>query len=734
MPAAGPTFQALFSVVNQATGPLREIREEFGLVGKAAEHAGKRSAAATTHAHHSMGRFRGGIHLVHHGILGLNESIGETSGKLSELMPALAGLGAIGGIAGMFEFTAHMAEARAETLRMLKVTQLTPQAFGMLSYAASMTDTPVESVTKGVTRLNRVIADAASGKNKSAASLFAHLGISLRDANGHVISTSAALPKLMDGFRKNADEATRTRMAFALFGKGGAEMLPILTAGREELEEWGEQAKRIRYPFTKEDNEALEGFNQSWKRGTMAVSAFNNELSARLAPVLRPIVDQLTDWVTVNRSWIATDIAGGVKAFADEAKRLIDEAKKLDWHAYGEELHGVYDMANRAADAFGGWHNVIEDLIGLVVGRFALSFLAPLAPIASLGLGITRMAAGLVIQWGTVTAAAETAAAAEAAAAGGGAAAGAAGVVGTAGRFALGLGSAATGFGIAAGVNAGWNYLDPNDHMDTFLDKNLPGYAGADNFFSHIGMGRSYAEQAASDRAINGPPQRPRPTSAEQDASAVREMARLEQKGWSHANAAGFAASMIQESGGNPHAVGDGTDAYGAMQWHGDRAHRIAKHFGMPLSAMNLDQQVDAADWELRHGEEQPAWQRIQMAKTSFGSGAAVSRFYERPGDVEGNMRVRGHLAERYAAMPSLASPPAAATPVPQLYGPNATVQDGRDGGDGANGHVRVGIDVNNAMPGMKARVVSSSGSVLPKLNVGYGVGNSDADMLPGGF
>ena len=722
MPAAGPVFQALFSVVNQATGPLQAIRSEFGLVGAAAEHAGKRSGAATAHAHEHMSRFHGSIHLVHHGFLGLKESIGETSGKLSELMPALAGLGAVGGVASLFEFTAHMAEARAETLRMLKVTQLAPKTFGMLSYAAAMTDTPMESVTKGAIKLGKVLGDAASGKNASAAALFKHLGISLRDANGHVIDVNTALPKLMEGFRKNTDTVMRTRMAFALFGKGGAELLPILTATGEELEEWNGQAKRIRYPFTKEDNENLEGFNQSWKRGTMAVGAFNNELSAKLAPVLRPIVDQLTDWVTVNRDWLATDIAGGVKAFADEAKHLIDEAKKLDWHAYAEDLRGVYSGANTAAAAFGGWHNVIEGLVALVVGRFALSFLAPLAPIAKLGLGITRMAAGLVLSWGEVEAAAGSAAAAEAIAAGGG-------KLGLVGKAAATIAGVAT-LGVAAGggyaAHEGMEAADPNDRMGSWIDQNIPGAGAVDNFASHFGLGRSYAQQNAA-----AGPQRPQMTSAEQDAAAAREMARLEQKGWTHANAAGFAASMIQESGGDPHKFGDGNDAYGAMQWHGDRAHRIAKHFGMPLSAMNLDQQVDAADWELRQGEEQPAWQRIQMAKTSFGSGAAVSRFYERPQDVEGNMRVRGHLAERYAAMPSLAPPPAATTPslatgttpVPSLYGPRATVQDAPDGAPGANGNVHVRVDLNGMQPHHKAEIVSSDGDVMPVLNKGYGVG-----------
>jgi len=95
-------------------------------------------------------------------------------------------------------------------------------------------------------------------------------------------------------------------------------------------------------------------------------------------------------------------------------------------------------------------------------------------------------------------------------------------------------------------------------------------------------------------------------------------------------------------------------------------------------------------------------------------------------------MRVRGHLAERYAAMPSLALP--AATPVPSLYGPRATVQDAPDGATGPDGHVHVRVDVNNLGRGQRAEIASSGGSVLPKLNVGYGVGNAETDAMPGGF
>ncbi|MGI4976243.1 MAG: phage tail tip lysozyme [Janthinobacterium lividum] len=731
MAAPGPVFQATFSVINQATGPLRAIREEFGLVGAAAEHAGKKSAAASAHAHHSMGRFHAGLHLSRELTKEFGVSIGETSSKLSELMPALAGLGAIGGIAGMFEFTAHMAEARAETLRMLKVTQLAPKTFGMLSYAAAMTDTPMESVTKGAIKLGKVLGDAASGKNASAAALFKHLGISLRDANGHVIDVNAALPKLMEGFRKNTDTVMRTRMAFALFGKGGAEMLPILTATREELGEWDEQAKRIRYPFTKEDNENLEAFNQSWKRGTMAVGAFNNELSAKLAPVLRPIVDQLTDWVTVNRDWLATDIAGGVKAFADEAKHLIDEAKKLDWHAYAEDVRGVVTTANSAAEAFGGWHNVIEGLVALVVGRFALSFLAPLAPIAKLGIGITRMAAGLVLSWGEVEAAAGTAAAAEALAAGGGKAGIGAALKDFAVGGAAGVATVGAVGGAAYGLNSLWNYADPTDHMDRWLDRNVPGYSGADNFFSHVGMGTPYAQQGL------GTPMRPRiqRTTAAQQALEVEQMQRLEDKGWSHANAAGIMASLVNESGLDPNAEGDNHNAHGIAQWHGDRQRAIELHFKKRLADMSVDDQVDAVDWEMRHGTEQEAGRQIMAQRTAFGSGAATSRFYERPLAVESEMHDRGMMANGLMLLPPAAATPSLATgttPVPALYGPRATAQDAPDGAPGPDGHVHVRVDVNNLGQGQRAEIASAGGSVLPVLNVGHGVGSSE--MLPERF
>ena len=46
--------------------------------------------------------------------------------------------------------------------------------------------------------------------------------------------------------------------------------------------------------------------------------------------------------------------------------------------------------------------------------------------------------------------------------------------------------------------------------------------------------------------------------------------------------------------------------------------------------------------------------------------------------------------------------------------------------------HVRV--DVNNLGQGQRAEIASAGGSVLPRLNVGYGVGKGDADLMPGGF
>ena len=51
--------------------------------------------------------------------------------------------------------------------------------------------------------------------------------------------------------------------------------------------------------------------------------------------------------------------------------------------------------------------------------------------------------------------------------------------------------------GLAGLTHAVLSFLDPNDSLGAAIDREIPGAAAVDNFFGHMGMGRTYAQQDA---------------------------------------------------------------------------------------------------------------------------------------------------------------------------------------------------------------------------------------------
>jgi hypothetical protein len=125
---------------------------------------------------------------------------------------------------------------------------------------------------------------------------------------------------------------------------------------------------------------------------------------------------------------------------------------------------------------------------------------------------------------------------------------------------------------------------------------------------------------------------------------AVRSF--FEGKGWTRAQASGIAASLQQESGFNPKAIGDSGRAFGVGQWHADRQRNFAKVFGHDIRSATREEQLQFVDWELRHTEGR-AGRMLASSSGGYAAGDAVSRYYERPANREGEARRRGAEAQR---------------------------------------------------------------------------------------
>lgn len=135
------------------------------------------------------------------------------------------------------------------------------------------------------------------------------------------------------------------------------------------------------------------------------------------------------------------------------------------------------------------------------------------------------------------------------------------------------------------------------------------------------------------------------PATSGEKATGAQIAGKFEAFGWSPAQAAGMAGSIIQESGGAAGARNKSSGAYGLEQWLGPRVKDFEAFSGRPLEGSSLDEQIAFANYELTKGKEQAAGRRLRMAQTPEEAARIHSQYVERPGTAEANNGRRQQLA-----------------------------------------------------------------------------------------
>jgi len=146
------------------------------------------------------------------------------------------------------------------------------ETLSALRYAAQLADVDFESLTSGMGKFNKSIVEAVGGAEKQEQA-FRLLGITQAELKKN--SPDEVFSKVATGMAGMADGANKTALAMALFGKSGANMIPLLNGGAEGLKQgrsravWaysqhgdGEAGRRVqRQPHS--DDEWLSGHRQT---------------------------------------------------------------------------------------------------------------------------------------------------------------------------------------------------------------------------------------------------------------------------------------------------------------------------------------------------------------------------------------------------------------------------------------------------------------------------------------
>jgi hypothetical protein len=173
-----------------------------------------------------------------------------------------------------------------------KQTGIAAEEVQKLKYAAEQEHLPFETLTKSIPILTKYMQYANEGMVTYKRE-FDRMGVSVVDGQGKLRSTYDVILD-MAGYMSNQGVSAEEKMAvaMALLGRRGAEMLPFLKLGKEEIQRLAQEAEDLGAVMSGKDVAAAKKFSDELLRITAPLKVMTAELGISLLPILESWVEK----------------------------------------------------------------------------------------------------------------------------------------------------------------------------------------------------------------------------------------------------------------------------------------------------------------------------------------------------------------------------------------------------------------------------------------------------------
>ena len=272
--------------------------------------------------------------------------------SFNNLKSAVAGFGAaIAGsavVAGLTAVVKTAVDAGDELFNLQAKTGVAANALIAIGNAAKLADVDMGTLGKGLTKLNVNLVKAAEG-NEDLSRKFQALGVSVKGADGQVVSSDKALKQIADRFADMPDGAQKAAAAVAIFGKSGAELIPLLNEGAASME-------KFTYKVGEDFAARSDLFNDTITELGIKTQGFGAELTDALLPALQSTLEVFGDLFDTKNDFnvLFEVIKGGLRVVATALYatiKLVDQFLKAwgaTFDALNKAMQGDFAGAGRA--------------------------------------------------------------------------------------------------------------------------------------------------------------------------------------------------------------------------------------------------------------------------------------------------------------------------------------------------------------------------------------------------
>jgi hypothetical protein len=216
-------------------------------------------------------------------------NFGKYTETLGSNLKALAGVATVVGTA-VGVMVRQAINAADEMGKLSAKIGVSTEELSKLSYAAELAGVSTGELQGALSLLIKNMTAASQGSGDAKAG-FDALGIQVKNADGTLRSSADVMGDVADQFAKMQDGADKTALAIRLFGRSGANMIPLLNGGRDAIRDAGDELQSFGGVITPEAAKQAEIFNDNLTKLATAAKGAAQQLSEALLPAMNEFLN-----------------------------------------------------------------------------------------------------------------------------------------------------------------------------------------------------------------------------------------------------------------------------------------------------------------------------------------------------------------------------------------------------------------------------------------------------------
>lgn len=222
----------------------------------------------------------------------------------------------------LFALTKAAANLGDELAKASQRAGVSVETLSALKLQAELSDASFEQLTNAFKFLNKGLGELQLGSSKGGKALQT-LGIGIEAVSKDLISTEDVFFKVVEGLGKIENQGIKTKLILDIFGKSGAQLIPLLNDLAVSGDNFREVAQRLGLVMSAETAKASEDFNDGLTLLKASMQGLGNTIGQALIPAFTDLIFKTADYIGRNRELLALNIPTGLGLIYEVGRNLI---------------------------------------------------------------------------------------------------------------------------------------------------------------------------------------------------------------------------------------------------------------------------------------------------------------------------------------------------------------------------------------------------------------------------